>query len=134
MKEKTSQQKVILFQLLQKHMQSLKERSSLLEKRMIENATTKQLVNDLEKKSKNDLLIPMGSGLFFQGKSRKGKLLSNIGAGVIVSKDTDDAKKLLKNNREQIENAQEQLQEEFKKVSAQLNSIGSELQAEIGKK
>lgn len=128
MEEKKIQQKLILYQLLHKHMETLQERFKLLENTMVENATTRQVIGDLKEKTEMDLLIPLGSGYFVSGKSMKGgKLLANIGAGVFAEKETPDAEKLLDERKNEIEGVQEQLQEELKRTAAQLNAIGAEL-------
>ena len=127
----------MLYQILQKHIETLKERFALLENNMIENATSRQVIGDMKSGSDRDLLIPMGSGFFMHGKSKNGSnLLTNIGSGIFITKPAEEAEQLLDKRKREIEDAQEELQNELNRTVAQLTSIASELEVAMhhGKK
>ena len=66
---KGMQENIVLLQLLEKHLEELKQQGALLENKFIELETTKQITEDMKKmKDSQDVMIPLGSGIYSYGK------------------------------------------------------------------
>ena len=103
--EKEMQEKVILYQLLQRHLESLSQNAVMLERRYEEMEATRMALEDIEKLKGNEILVPLGSGLFSYGKiTDSGKMLVDAGAGVFMDKDPDSSKRLLEDKKKELEN------------------------------
>jgi prefoldin alpha subunit len=128
--EKEMQEKVILYQLLQRHLESLSQNAVMLERRYEEIEATRMALEDIEKlKEKSEILVPLGSGLFTYGKILDSKrMLVDAGAGVFMDKDPDSSKRLLEDKRKELEKLAKDMQDEIMDVSSRLNSIAMELE------
>ena len=123
------QEKVILYQILQKHMESLGQNASLLERRYEELEMTRQALEDISKAKGNDILIPIGSGFFARGKiSDPENMLAEIGAGIFMDRGHESSKSLLEERRQEIERLANELQHEMSEVSSRINSLALELE------
>ena len=129
MKQKV-QQKLILYQLLQRHLEELRQQALLLERTFIEIETTRQTVSDLKKaKEGNETLVPLGSGFYTHGRvSNTKSLLVDIGVGILVEKDTVSTDDVLDNKRKELENASRELQDEMGNTLKKMNELGMELE------
>jgi prefoldin alpha subunit len=128
--EKEIQEKVILYQLLQKHLESLTQNAVMIERRYEEMEATRLALEDIERlKEKNEILVPLGSGFFTYGKiTDSGKMLVDAGAGIFMDKDTDSSKRLLEERKQEIEKLAGEMQQEIGDVSSRLNSLAMELE------
>ncbi|MCX6814928.1 MAG: prefoldin subunit alpha [Candidatus Aenigmarchaeota archaeon] len=123
------QEKVILYQLLQKHLESLTQNAVMLERRYEEIEATRLAVEDIEKAKESEILVPLGSGLFTYGKIVDSKkMLVDAGAGVFMDKDTDSSKRLLEERKQELEKLAEDMQHEIMDVYSRLNSLAMEIE------
>lgn len=130
MDEKEMQEKMILYQIMQKHMESLGQNATLLERRYEEMEMTRQALEDIGKlKEKNDILVPVGSGFFTRGKISDFKdMLVDIGAGIFMDKDPGSSKRLLEDRKKEIEKLADELQHEMNEVSSRINTLAMEIE------
>jgi|GEM_PF-1384509 len=128
--QESLQEKAILYQILQKHLENLGQNAVMLERRYEEIEATRMAVEDIEKlKEKNDILIPLGSGLFSYGRiTEPGKMLVDAGAGMFTDKDSESSKALLAEKKGEIENLAGELQNEMSEISSRLNIVAAELE------
>lgn len=124
------QQKLIFYQLLQRHLEQLREQAMLLERMFIEIETTKQTVGDMKKlKEGNEILVPLGSGFYTHGKvSDTKRLLVDLGMGILVKKDTKSTDNVLENRRKELDNASRELQNDMVNTVKKMNELGMELE------
>lgn len=124
------QQKLVLYQLLQRHLEELRQQALLLERMFIEIETTKQTVSDLKKlKDVDEILVPLGSGFYTHGRvSGTKKFLVDIGASVLVKKNTESMDNVLDDKRKEMENASRELQNEMANTMKKMNELGMELE------
>lgn len=127
--EKEMQEKVILYQLLQRHLESLSQNAVMLERRYEEIEATRMALEDIEKLKGSEILVPLGSGFFSYGKILDSKrMLVDAGAGVFMDKDPDSSKRLLEDKKKELEKIAKDMQDEIMDVSSRLNSIAMELE------
>ena len=124
------QQKLIIYQLLQKRLEELQQQALMLERRFIELETTKHALSDLEKmKNGGELFFPLGSGVYAKGKVLDNKnLMIELGAGVVTMKNPKSAKSFLEEKNREIENASEKLGEEINAAMSKINAMATDLQ------
>ncbi len=114
---------------LQQYGQQLESEIKALEEQRLQAETLK---SDLTKTgatlrglkdpdNEQEILIPIGSGVYIQGKiTNWQKILVNVGAGTIVPKSLDDAIKLVE---EQTTNYQKLIQEISSEIQKKVNEI-----------
>ena len=128
--QESMQEKVILYQLLQRHLESLTQNAVMLERRYEEIESTRMAVEDIGKlKEKNEILVPLGSGFFTYGKiTDSGKMLAEAGTGIFMDKDPGSAKKLLEERKQELEKLAGEMQQEIGDVSSRLNGLAMEIE------
>ena len=131
MDEKELQERLIVYQLLQKHLESLTQNAVLIERRYEEMEASGQALKDIKAMAeKNDILIPLGSGLFSHGKiADSKKLIAEVGAGVFLEKDMESAKAILEQKKQEIEKLAGSMQQEMLEVSSRLDSLAMEIES-----
>lgn len=128
-KEQEAQQKLVLYQLLNQRIEQLNEQAKMIEQKLLELETTRQTLGDLKKlKQGNEVLIPLGSGCYTHGRTGDSGLLIDLGAGVMVRKAPEEAKKVIEDKKAEIERLSGTLQNEANDVITKMNEIGPELQ------
>ena len=129
MKQQEIQQKVILYQLLQKHLESLKQQALQNESRFLEIQTTRHALNDFGKENADDVLIPLGSGCFADGQmTDTKKVMMEIGSGIVVKKTVEEAKIILNAKEKEAGTFTENIQKEMESVIKQINAIAVEIE------
>jgi len=128
--KKRMEEKMIMYQILQRQLEVYREQMVQLEREMAEIESTKQTVGDLKNiKKENSVMIPLGSGLFIEGTITKTKnILMSPGANMMVEKNFESALDGLSEKEKQIEKASRRLQDESGKVAEQLNALTPELE------
>ncbi len=129
-KEQEVQQKLVLYQMLGQRLEQINEQARVLEQRMLELETTRQALEDMKGlKQGNEVLIPLGSGCYTHGKTMdSGRLLCDLGAGIMINKSPQEAKTVLDGKKTEIERLSETLQGEAKSAVEKMNELGPELQ------
>jgi len=128
------QQKMVIYQLMQKRLEELQQQAMLIERKFVELETTKNTISDIEKTEKGrDLFFPLGSGVFVKGTASNDKsLMVELGAGLVSVKDTRAAKDFLEKKGKEIENSGKSLEKELKRTVEKLNEIALQLQEMAG--
>ena len=130
MSEKELQQKMMEYQMLEEKFKQMNQQRELFAAKMMELEQTKQIVEEMKKsKKEDDVLIPLGSGLFLPGKiNKKEKMVIGIGADIIVEKDSEGVNKILEERKEILENGMENLQNNMLQIAQELQKIQTEFQ------
>lgn len=128
MKKEEVQQKVILYQLLQKHLEGLRQQILENERRFLEIQTTQQAMKDFEKKKGTDALIPLGSGCFANAQMTDvSKVLMDVGGGIVVKKTISEVKTILDEKEKDVGAVSERVQNEVNQIIKQMNDIATEI-------
>ena len=130
MPQKELQQKMMEYQMLEEKFKQMNQQRELFESKMIELEQTNQAIEDIEKsKKEDDILIPLGSGLFLPGKiSKKEKMVIGIGADIVIEKDSDEVKKVLEERRKILENGMENIQNNMLQIAREMQRLQVETQ------
>jgi prefoldin alpha subunit len=130
MSKEKLQEKYVLYQLLNQNLESLKQQMELVEQQFIEVRSTMLSIDDLKKiGEKNEILIPLGSGCYGNGKvTDSGGVLVNVGAGIFMNKKSMDAESFLNERVKELENASNEIQAQMERIAKQMNELGVEIQ------
>lgn len=101
-------------QLVQREIQKMEEQLLELERRKMELDIVSSSMDEIAKQQGDDVLIPIGSGVFVKGSlAEKNRVLINIGADVVVEKDFAEAKKIVGEQFDEISSLQKELEGEM---------------------
>jgi prefoldin alpha subunit len=133
--EQEMQENLILYQLLQKHLEELSNQATLLEGRLMELENTSGTLSDLKgMKEKGELVFSLGSGCYGYGRlDDRGKVMVDIGAGTLVNKTPAQAESFLEEKKEEIKKLSEKLVKEVSEVSERMNTLAAEIQKDSEK-
>ena len=131
---KELQQKYMTFQLLEKQLKQVHAQAQQLEQQIEEVGsvivTLKQL-GDVPKDT--EMLIPVSSGVFFQGKIVDAKdVFVNVGAGAVVKKSAQDTEKILQEQMSELRRLQEDRMTRLQELSAYTQRLQEELAKAVG--
>ncbi len=123
------QQLVVMYQLIQSHREQLQQQLAALQKSFADVDATKQAVEALGKKADQDVLIPLGAGVFSRGSATEtGTMLIDVGAGVVVEKAPAAIAELIDKKKVELEKLFGQLQLEEAQAAQQINEIAQQIQ------
>lgn len=128
--EKKLQEKYLEFQLLMQQSQQLEQAIQTINKQVEELNDLKQVIDDISKvKEGNELLIPLGAGIFLKGKlDNTEELLMNVGSKIVVKKKPKDALKIINEQIDEMSNIIEQTEQEHMKLMTEQQSLQMEVQ------
>jgi len=128
------QQKLVIYQLMQKRLEELQQQAMIIEKKYAELEITKNTISDLEKsKAGNELFFPLGSGVYAKGSVHEDKtVMVELGAGLVSVKDTKSARDFLDKTKQDIEESGKNMENEIRTTAEKINAIAHELQAAAG--
>jgi len=103
-------------------------RIDLLNAALEEISNAKTAVSELESlQNDEEMLVPLGAGIMARAAYRRGKFLVNIGSGVIVEKDFDEAKNFLESKEKTVRDTINKLSIEYQKILNRLAEIEKQL-------
>ena len=104
MSQEQAQQLVQQMQMLESYFADLSQRETTLFNVLREATSAIESLKSLKQKETSETLVPVGMGTFVQTKiSSSDKILLNIGAGIAMEKDTENAIDYLEARIKEIE-------------------------------
>ena len=102
--EEESQRKYLEYQFLMQHTQQLGQQIQQIRSHLTELESLNENISEMGNTKENDeILIPLGSGIFTKGKLSKDKnVIMNVGSDVLVTKSIPDAKKLIEEQADEL--------------------------------
>ena len=102
--EEESQRKYLEYQFLMQHTQQLGQQIQQIRSHLTELESLNDNLSEMNNTKENDeVLIPLGSGIFTKGKLSKDKnVIMNVGSDVLVTKSIPAAKKLIDEQAEEL--------------------------------
>lgn len=128
-KEEEMQRNIYEFQILQQEMKNLEQQAGEFEERRIEMQIMKQTMDEIKGRADQSVMFPLGSGVFMAGKVDDDKrAFVNVGAGIIVKKDFEDAKCLIDKQVEQINKNMALVDNSVSHIDGQLRELAKKFQ------
>lgn len=127
--KKQIQEKYMQMQLIEQQMQQVQKQLKLLESQIQELNLTGQALDDLRTtKTGKEILVPMASGIFVKAELKDNKELAiNVGADTVVKKNTEETKKLITNQLEEVTKMQQDLTANLEKLAGSAQMLEKEL-------
>jgi len=135
-KQRKLQEILYRAEFYKQQIQSLEERVFVLEANMREIETAIDTMKYIEStEDGNEILVPAGGNCFIRSSlMSKSEVITSIGANVFVNKNIGDAKKLLNERADELNEAMNQTRHEsaaFESRIMELNEQGSDIAREI---
>lgn len=116
-KQQQDTQRMIAQQLMGQQLQQIEQQIEIIGSQIQELTSLQENLSELKNYDKRSIHTPMGAGVFLESELKKPEtVLLNVGAGVIVKKDTDSAIKLLEGQVVELKKIQENMQGEYDKL------------------
>jgi len=109
-KEEELKQKYYELQMIQENLKQLKQQAEALEEQGNDLNAALKAVIDIEKaKTGEEIMVPISSGIFIKAGIKEQKnMLVNVGANVLVKKDSEKVKELLKDRIKTVQEYQKE--------------------------
>lgn len=129
--EKGLQQKYLELQTLNQQMQQLHKQSAVLEQQRTELFELSQHLDELDKvKPKSKMYAPLGGGLYVEGViTETKKVLTNVGAGVVVPKTIEETKQIIEEQLDDLQNVIETVEKKVQEFMRKGQQLHKEMQA-----
>jgi prefoldin alpha subunit len=124
--EEDVQQKLILYQLLERQGESLKQQLQLIEQRLLELNSTKEAIDNIKPKP-GDIMIPLGSGIYTKGQTT-GELIADLGSGVMLGKDKAAVKGHIGEMTKMMDDSYKEVEKQMLSVIEKMNEIALDIQ------
>ena len=128
MSEKELQEKVMVYRIIQSRLDALVRQRDLFFNKIVELQNTAASIDEISK-SKEEILFPIGSEAYSFGKVvDKNKIIVEVGAGIALEKNFEEAKEIISMRRRDIETAVKEINQEIENYSNSLSVLEPELQ------
>jgi prefoldin alpha subunit len=121
MKQEIDPELMIKFQMFEKQIQQLQEQIQAVEQGTVELQMLELGLDDLKGKTGQDILAPMGKGIFVKAKLISEELLVDIGDKKFVTKNIDDTKKLIGNQVKKLEDIKKELEDAMEGLGEEID-------------
>ena len=127
---KDIQKQYLEFQILNQQLQQLQQQAGMIEKQIIELRKLSDNLDSIKQlKGNNELLVPMGAGIFMKAQLKDNStLLINVGSDVIVKKTFLESKEMLESQLKELEDILENANGQVSELATQLELRSQALQ------
>ncbi len=125
MDEKEMQENVVMYKLLDNMGKDLQKQMKLVQNKLAEVEATRLAIEEIKKvKEGNEILIPVGNGVYGYGKiATAERVLVNIGANILLEKTPSEAEEFMAERREELLEASGKIERDMKKIVERMNEI-----------
>lgn len=122
------QQLAIKFQMFEQQIRMIQEQLQAVEQAIIELGSLNLELDELIGKKDNEILAPIGRGIYASAKLTSEELLVDIGDKNFVKKSIPETKKILQEQLKKLEKVKEELNIELEKINTELTRVFIESQ------
>jgi prefoldin alpha subunit len=126
--EQSQQQLAIQFQMFEQQIRMIQEQLQAVEQAIIELGSLNLELDELIGKKDNEILAPIGRGIYASAKLLSEELLVDIGNKNFVKKSVPETKKILQTQLKKLEKVKEELNGELDKINTELTKVFMEHQ------
>lgn len=118
------------YQSEQRKLEVIQTRKQTLQQLMAETVGAEQTLQEIEGKTKEEkVMIPLGAGLYIEGKVDASKgLKKGLGEGIIAKSTVKQSLKELEERKVEIRKDMERIQQQEKLTLTNLNNLGSAIE------
>ena len=127
------QQKYMQLQMMQQQIKQIQQQIQQFEQQIVELNSLSQSLEDFKGlKPGSETLVPISSGIFAKASLKDNDgLLVNVGANTVVKKSVEETKKLIDNQRIQLEEVRQKIAENIDMMTSQAASLEKDLSKAI---
>lgn len=126
--ENKEQELMLKLSMFEQQIQQLQQQSQAVEQAIIDLEGLDIGLEELIGKKDNEILAPVGRGLFVKAKLLSEELTVDIGGGNLVKKSIPETKKILKEQIKKLNEIKEELISEIEKINSELTKVFMENQ------
>lgn len=93
------QRKIMEINILENRLVQLEQQFNLIDQKVMEQQLLQMNLDELKKSKSKEMLLPLGNNVFISGKVENPEIFVNVGARVIVKKDTEKAKEIIERQK-----------------------------------
>jgi prefoldin alpha subunit len=117
------EQLTVQFQMFEQQIRMIQEQQQAIEQAIIELGSLNLELDDLIGKKDNEILAPIGRGIYASAKLLSEELLVDIGNKNFVKKSIPETKKILQDQLKKLEKVKEELNGELEKINTELTRV-----------
>lgn len=131
--KKKVQENYVEFQIIGQQIKQLQKQLDMVTYRLMELSSIVNSFEDFSRiTSEKEVFVPLSSGIFARASIKStSELLVNVGANVVVAKDTASTKKLLQKQMEELKAVQKQVIGELERMTAHAMQLEARLQGAV---
>ena len=128
-KEQNFQQELAMqFQMFEQQIRMIQEQQQAVEQAIVDLSSLNFELDELVGKKDEEILSPIGRGIYANAKLTSEELLVDIGNKNFVKKTIPETKVIIKNQIKKLEKAKEELNKELEKINTELTNVFMEHQ------
>ncbi len=121
---KYSQEELTMqFQMFEQQINILQEQQQAVERAIIDLRSLNLELDDLIGKKGEDIISPLGRGIYVNAKLNSEELLVDIGNKNFVKKSIPETKIIIQNQTKKLEKAREEINKELEKINEELTRV-----------
>ncbi|MEM1535419.1 MAG: prefoldin subunit alpha [Candidatus Pacearchaeota archaeon] len=122
------QEKSLQLVLLNQELKKIEDQYALIDQSIANFELTKQNLDEIKNIKDKEILAQIAEGIFLKARaSEEGKVLINVGKGVVLEKSVDEAKEILDAKIEEFSLLKSILSNEAKKILDEIKFIEEEV-------
>jgi len=131
--QKELQKMYLELQFLDEQMKQIQKQITMLDEQLVELNNTIQALDDFNKTAIGaNILVPLSPGVFANAELKDNKeLLVNVGSNIVVKKNVDETKELLKKRLDNIKQYRDLILAEMQKINLQAVNLDQEINKKI---
>lgn len=114
--------------LFEQHLKQIRAQLDAVENGIIELNKLSEGLAGIKGKTGEEILAPMGKGVYVKAKLLSEKLIVDIGNKTLLEKDIDWTNKTIAEQIEKLNEAKIELEQTFERMGAEMNSLIQEAQ------
>ncbi len=122
-KQKSRQQLAMQFQMFEQQIRMIQEQQQAIEQAIIELGSLNLQMDELIGKKDNEILAPIGKGIYANARLLSEELLVDIGNKNFVTKTIPETKNIIQNQLKKLEKVREELNGELEKINTELTNV-----------
>ena len=126
--EEQQKELALKFQMFEQQIRMLQEQLQAIEQATIELGSLNLQLDELIGKKDNEILTPVGRGIYAKAQLISEELLVDIGDKNFVKKSIPETKKILQDQLKKLEKVREELNGELDKINGELTNVFMEHQ------
>ena len=121
---------LIRLSILQEEARRLQEQVQLVNQETADLEIVKTGVDKLGEEKSEEILAPVGKGIFIKSKPLEKELFVNVGKGIVLKKTPKDAVKIIDKQVKQLQDLKKALINEIEKINVELQEVIIQAQKE----